>query len=483
MKHDLNPYPAYKDAGVPTLRKVPEHWPVQRIKRIALSNPGKSEARDALSLDIRATFLPMERVSADGRIDSRESRPASALWTGFTYFRRADVIVAKITPCFENGKGACLDQLPTSIGFGSTEFHVLRAGPQVLPRYLYRLTTLPEFRRLGADAMTGAAGQQRVPQSFVENFPVGLPPVSEQLAIIRFLDYLDRQIRRYIRAKQNVIALLNEQKQAIINSAVTRGLDPNVRLKPSGEWLGDVPEHWEVLRTKQLFREVDDRSKTGTEVLLSLRMNRGLVPHKQVSSVPITSEALIGFKKVIPGQVVMNRMRAAIGMFAVAHETGLVSPDYAVFEPHNSVNPEYFVQVFKTRAARAVFRIESKGLGTGSSGFMRLYTDRFGTIKLPVPPSREQSAILLGIADETADIDRTADRVSREVTLAREYRTRLVADLVTGQLDVREAVVNLPEEREETEPGGEEFAPEDGEDENSESRAQAEDAEASDTDE
>src|SRR3990172_2293772 len=122
----------------------------------------------------------MERVTADGRVDAREVRPASALWNGFTYFRRADVLVAKITPCFENGKGACLDSLPTEVGFGSTEFIVLRFTDAVLPQYLYRTTTLAEFRRRGADAMNGAAGQQRVPPTFVGNFQAALPPLPEQ---------------------------------------------------------------------------------------------------------------------------------------------------------------------------------------------------------------------------------------------------------------------------------------------------------------
>lgn len=273
------------------------------------------------------------------------------------------------------------------------------------------------------------------------------PPLPERAAIVRFLDHMDRKIRRYIRAKQKLIKLLEVQKQVIIHRAVTRGLDSNVRLKPSGvEWLGDVPEHWEVRRAKNLSREVDHRSGTGTQVLLSLRMNQGLVPHHEVSTVPINSEALVGFKLVNPGQIVMNRMRAAIGMFGIADRSGLVSPDYAILEPIVGMDPMYFVSLFKTPAAGRVFRTESKGLGTGSAGFMRLYTDRFGVIKLPVPPVEEQRRIVQGIADSTADIKCTDERATREISLIREFRTRLVADVVTGKLDVREAVAHLPDE-------------------------------------
>jgi len=277
------------------------------------------------------------------------------------------------------------------------------------------------------------------------------PPLIEQSAVVRFLDHADRRIRRYIRAKRRLMALLNEQRQAIIHRAVTRGLDADVGLRHSGvEWLGDLPVHWEVRRAKQLFREVDSRSTTGTETLLSLRMFRGLVPHSEVSQIPITSKALVGFKRVAPGQIVMNRMRAAIGLFGVVRQSGLVSPDYAVFEPSEVADCDYFLHLFTTRAAGAVFRLESKGLGTGSAGFMRLYTDRFGIIKLPLPPPDEQRAIVQEIAVGTVEIDQTMDRINREVNLLREYRSRLVTDVVTGKVDVREAAAGLPDESEES---------------------------------
>lgn len=250
----LKPYREYKDSGVPWLAMVPAGWQVRRLKRIATINPSKSECRQLLATDAPAVFLPMERVGTDGRIDTREVGRAPALYNGFTYFRRSDVLMAKITPCFENGKGACLDGLPTEIGFGSTEFYVLRAAPDVLPQFLYRLTTLPDLRQLGTDAMTGAAGQQRVPHTFIANFEVPVPDPSEQRAIIRFLDHADRRIRRYVAAKKKMIALLNEQKQAIITRAVTRGLDPTIHLKASRlQWFGDVPEQWQVTTLRRVL--------------------------------------------------------------------------------------------------------------------------------------------------------------------------------------------------------------------------------------
>jgi type I restriction enzyme, S subunit len=143
----------------------------------------------------------------------------------------------------------------------------------------------------------------------------------------------------------------------------------------------------------------------------------------------------------------MNRMRAAIGMFGIANRHGLVSPDYAVLEPIEPLAPEYYSRLFKTPSAKAVFRIESKGLGTGSSGFMRLYTDRFGMIKLPAPPIEEQREIISTIENNVAELELTEERLRREVELLREYRNRLMADVVTGKLDVRDSAERLSEEQ------------------------------------
>jgi type I restriction enzyme S subunit len=125
--------------------------------------------------------------------------------------------------------------------------------------------------------------------------------------------------------------------------------------------------------------------------------------------------------------------------------TGLVSPDYAVFDPIADVNVDYLGELFRTRTLRVKFRSESKGLGTGTSGFMRLYNDRFGAIHIPLPHRKEQDAILKGIGEQSAELNIAIARTEREIALMQEYRTRLTADIVTGKLDVREAAAKLPD--------------------------------------
>src|SRR6266480_3272392 len=158
----FKPYPAYKDSAVEWLGEIPAHWEVKRLKFVAARNPAASKVR-GLAPDTEVSFVPMEAVGEYGGLDLSRTKPLADVGPGYTYFRRGDIVVAKITPCFENGKGAYLDQLDTEIGFGTTEFIVLRALDGIEPGFLFQITRLHAFRQLGAIAMTGAAGQQRIP--------------------------------------------------------------------------------------------------------------------------------------------------------------------------------------------------------------------------------------------------------------------------------------------------------------------------------
>ncbi|MGZ4972464.1 MAG: restriction endonuclease subunit S [Limisphaerales bacterium] len=159
-------------------------------------------------------------------------------------------------------------------------------------------------------------------------------------------------------------------------------------------WIQQVPEYWSLFRTKNFLREIDERSTTGEETLLSMRQHRGLVPHNDVSTKHIGAVNLVGYKKARPDELVLNRMQAGNAMFFRNHMFGLVSPDYAVFRLLRNDNPEYLSYLFRSWPMRGLFRSESKGLGTGTSGFLRLYSDRFATLKIPLPPPAEQDKIV-----------------------------------------------------------------------------------------
>lgn len=276
--------------------------------------------------------------------------------------------------------------------------------------------------------------------SDLASIPVHIHSLPRQRAIAEHLDRETRRIDKLIAAKQRLLVLLEEKREALITRAVTRGVDPDVTLRDSAvPWLGAIPAHWDLRRGKWLFSERDDRSADGEQTLLSLRMHRGLVPHNEVSEKQTSPEKLVGYKRASPGEIVVNRMRAAIGLIAVTPEEGLVSPDYAVFVPSIGTYVDYYGLLFRTELLGSVFRSVSSGMGTGTQGFLRLYSESFLALWFPSPPESEQREIVEYIEGETAKLDGLREAAEKTIALSQERRSALIAAAVTGQIDVEAA--------------------------------------------
>ncbi|AXA57408.1 restriction endonuclease subunit S [Pseudomonas thivervalensis] len=245
------------DSGIDWIPRIPAHWEICKIKHVAVFNPSRSESAALRLGGESASFLPMECITTDGKLQNVESRKVTEVWEGYTYFRRNDIVMAKITPCFENGKGGLLDALPTDVGFGTTEFIVLRAAAKrVRPAFLAKLLSLKTFRVLGADAMTGAAGQQRVPLDFVKNFRIALPSLDEQDQILSALETATVQQDAAIERIRSEIALVREYRDRLIADVVTGQMD--VR--------GWLPSPDDVVNDEELAALEDDQEDmTGEE--------------------------------------------------------------------------------------------------------------------------------------------------------------------------------------------------------------------------
>ena len=290
-----------------------------------------------------------------------------------------------------------------------------------------------------------------IAESKLTSFHVCFPPFLEQAAIVRYLDYVVRRIRRYVAAKEKLIGLLEEEKQAVIHRAVTRGLDPNVPLKPSGvEWLGDVPAHWEVRRTKSFFRLRTEKSGVahGRE-LLSIYTHIGVRPRKDLEEKGNKASSTDDYWIVKRGDLIANKLLAWMGAIGVSHYDGVTSPAYDILMPIGDLVSDYYHHLFRTRIYLQQFKQRSRGI---MDMRLRLYFDQLGLIPIPVPPVDEQQAIVECLDKATADIDAAIGRTKRQSDLIQEYRTRLIADVVTGQLDVREAAVDLPDEADDRDP-------------------------------
>lgn len=219
------PYPKYKPSGVEWLGDVPEEWDVRCIKRFAYFNPSKSET----GLDCDSTepvvFLPMEKVSTGGQIDCNIKKPYKDICNGFSYFRRGDVVVAKITPCFENAKGAFLNSLETEYGFGTTEFITLRPTNKIHGQFLRLILSSKRFLGIGEKFMTGSAGQKRVSVDFIKNYPISVPSFDKQIKILEALVTLTNKLDDTLSRYQREIELMLEYRTSLIADVVTGKVD------------------------------------------------------------------------------------------------------------------------------------------------------------------------------------------------------------------------------------------------------------------
>jgi type I restriction enzyme S subunit len=225
VTHGLDPNVKLKPSRVESLGDIPEHWEVRKLKQVAIFNPSKSETRVNPTDKYKVVFLPMENISVTGDIDCTKKRYLSEVWNGFTYFRRGDVVIAKITPCFENGKGAFLKELETDFGFGTTELIVFRPSTIIDGAFLRFLTSTKEFLLLGKQYMTGAAGQQRIPSDFIKNYPIGVPPVKEQRNILKYIQKKAAEIDQAITRAEREIELMREYRTRLISDVVTGQVD------------------------------------------------------------------------------------------------------------------------------------------------------------------------------------------------------------------------------------------------------------------
>lgn len=221
----VNPNAKMKDSGISWIGEIPEHWEVKRLKHFAKINPSIQEQIKKYDLNDSVVFLAMENISVDGVINNIERRQIKDVKSGYTSFAKNDVVIAKITPCFENGKGAFLSELETNIGFGTTELIVLRPNCDILGVYLYFILKSDFVIKIGADFMTGSAGQKRIPTNFIENFRIGFPTIQEQQIIVDTLNLKLARIEKAITTIENQIKLMQDYKISLISDVVTGKVD------------------------------------------------------------------------------------------------------------------------------------------------------------------------------------------------------------------------------------------------------------------
>ncbi len=439
-------YGEYKDSGLAWLGHVPAHWPIKRLRFVVELNPSKSEL-GGIDRTTEASFLPMEAIGDDGSISLERTRPIAEVETGYTYFRDGDVTVAKITPCFENGKGALMQGLEAGIGFGTTELIVARPKrSEVVGPLLNWIFRSPNFRAQGEASMYGAGGQKRVPDEFVRNFAWAFPSLEEQVAIATFLDRETTKIDLAVAEQERLIALLAEKRQATISHAVTKGLDPKAPMKDSGvTWLGEVPAHWKVTRLKYAADAVVDcPHETPTydadgpyRVIRTADVSEGRLHLEAMYSV--SQEEYLQRIRRMPlkaGDIVYGREGERWGFAAQVPENDAYCLGQRMMQFRAAKGMHARFLMWQLTAQSTYRQGEMDTVGATSPHV------NVGTIRnyaLSEPPVAEQKEISGFLDDETSKLDGLDGEAQRTISLLRERRSALIAAAVTGQIDVRYA--------------------------------------------
>ena len=397
----LQPYPALKPSGLPWLGEVPEHWEVRRLKsicRLAYGDSLPSQARKEGIVTVYGSnglvgFHAVANTSGECLIIGRKgsfgkvrysSEPAFAIDT--TYF----------------------------VDSRYTEANM---------RWLYYMLGWLQLDAVSRDSAVPGLNREDAYQR------ISLyPSLVEQTAIVCYLDHAASHIQRYVRAKERLIELLTEQRQAVINQAVTRGLDPNVRLKPSGvEWLGDVPEHWEIRRLKTMCSMKSGNGIDATSI-------------EPVGEFPVYGgNGIRGYASGYTHEgafALIGRQGALCGNVHLARGKFWASEHAVVATLQDSNNLIWFGAILEA------MNLNQYSISAAQPG---LSVERVLNLSLPVPPPQEQAIIAQSLDKATSKTDAGIARTRRQIELMKEYRTRLIADVVTGKLDVREAVADEAE--------------------------------------
>lgn len=440
MTLNLHPHEAYKDSGTQWLGQIPSHWAVSRLKRfvqnvVDLTSEKADDGR----------FISLQDIESwTGRVRDTDTQK------GFTgqakRFDSFDVLFGKLRPYL-----AKVTRLPKP-GVCVGELLVLRPHRNdVDSGFLELLLRSAPFINY-VNAATQGAKMPRAEWDVVGGTSIALPPVDEQIVIDRYIRAVNARVDRLIRNKRRLIALLTEQKQAIIQQAVTRGLDPDVPLKPSGvAWLGEIPAHWSVRRWKSLLSEPLQYGAIESGDDYSPDLPRYI----RITDITEDNQLRDNTAKSLPWSTAQPYLLEA-GDLLLAR-SGATSGKTFLYEPH--FGP----------AAFAGYLIRARFGAEVTPRYMRLFTqsasywssirlsaiqatienvsaEKYAQIAMPLPPIYEQASILERLAHVLGPIEDTKARAVREIDLIREYRTRLIADVVTGQIDVRELAASLPED-------------------------------------
>lgn len=449
MIHNLQPYPAMKNSGVPWLGEVPGHWEVLPNRLIFEEvNERNYPDEPMLSVTIMNGVIRQRTLLTESSKKDSSNLDKSA----YKLVRSGDIAYNKMR-AWQGAIGVSEYQ-----GIVSPAYVVQRPLKGANPHYLHYLLRTPAFAKEAERWSYGITSDMWSlrPEHFRLIYGC-LPPLSEQSAIVRYLNYMDRRIRRYINAKQKLIKLLEEQKQAIIHHAVTRGLNPDVTMKPSGvEWLGEVPEHWEVSRLGRLIGLTTGfpfKSEDFTQLFDDLLLLRGInispsqVRWNDIVHWPSRDRQMFAEYELRVGDIVLGMDRPIIqagvrvAVIEASDVPSLLVQRVARIRPHQELCADFLLLLLSGNSFSDYLRPIFTGISVP-----HLSPEQIKSFRFALPSIVEQKRIVEYIKAASSNLQSAMSHAFSEISLLREYRTRLIADVVTGKVDVRGVVAGLPQE-------------------------------------
>ena len=426
-------YPEYKESGVEWIGEIPRHWKIEKIKHIATLVSEKSTPEtDTIKIS------PENVESKTGKVlNFYSSYDSSGM-----KFQVGDVLFNKIRVYLSKVVFAEYD------GYSLGEMIVIRPSFQDMGKYLFYVMLSSHFIEY-CDSISYGAKMPRTAVDDILNAQIPITSDKEQRQIANFLDHKTKQIDELIRIKERQIELLQEQRTALINQVVTKGLDPNVEMKPSGvEWIGEIPAHWEVKRIKYLASLIS-KGTTPTTIGRDI-LDEGEIRFIKVENI-VDNQIEIKPEHYIDEKTNQMLKRSQLKendvLFVIAGTIGkvsLVGPNHlpantnqaiSFIRPHENELPEFIYYWLQSDSIQKTVWLE-----VVQSAQPNLSMENLGNLYIPYPSVAEQNRIVSQIADRTQTIVQLLQQVYKQIELLKEYRQSLISETVTGKIDVRDEV-------------------------------------------
>lgn len=378
----------------------------------------------------------MEAIGEDGSLNLERVRPVAEVRNGYSYFEDGDVAFAKVTPCFENGKGALMRDLQFGAGFGTSELTVLRPKGNTSARFLNYVVQSAQFRQNGAGAMTGAGGLKRVPDDFTRDFKTPWPERDDQEHIANFLDEQTARIDALIAEKERLQERLSEYRRSLVSNAVTQGVPGRHTDLLRHDFLGFVPKGWGVGKFRHYVQvrsgQVDPEDQAYANLVLVAPNHIESGTGRLLSTESATEQSAESGKYWCDaGDVIYSKIRPALRKATVAPFDCLCSADMYPLKGLGPLSNEYLFwyllsEPFSDFAVQESMRV----------AMPKLNRETLADAVIPLPSPPEQAEIVAYVKRATVAVDNVASHVAEHIDRLREYRSSLISAAVTGQLDL-----------------------------------------------